>query len=65
MEYIAALAATEAEDTKLLQSPDAHLYGDFDEDLAEDSRDIIEAMEKLQTISMSRTRCRGRDQAGA
>ena len=50
-EYIAALAATELEDMKLLQSADANSYGDFDEDLADDAEDIIEVLNELQTIS--------------
>lgn len=50
-EYIAALAATEIEDMKLLLSADAHSYADFDEDLAEDAEDIIEVLNELQTIS--------------
>ena len=50
-EYVAALAAAEVEDMKLLQSPDAHSYSDFDEDLAEDAEDIIEVLSELQTIS--------------
>jgi len=52
-EYIAALVATELEDMKLLQSAEAHLYGDFDEDLAKDGEDIIEVLNELQTISTS------------
>jgi len=36
---------------KLLQLPDAYLYNDFDEDLADDSRDTIEVLEVLQAIS--------------
>ena len=50
-EYISALAATEIEDIKLLQSADAHSYADFDEDLAEDAEEIIEVLNELQTIS--------------
>ena len=50
-EYIAALTASELEDMKLLQSPNAHLYSDFDEGLVEDSRNIIETLEELQTFS--------------
>jgi len=36
---------------KLLQSPDAHSYSDFDKDLAEDAEDIIEVLNELQPIS--------------
>ena len=50
-EYIAALAATELEDMKLLQLPDAHSYSDFDEDLAEDADDIIEVLNELEAVS--------------
>ena len=49
-EYIAALAASELEDMKLLLSPDARLHSDFDEDLAEDAENIIQVLEKLQPI---------------
>ena len=50
-EYIAALAAAELEEMKLLQSAEALSYSDFDEDLAEDAEDIIEVLDELQTIS--------------
>ncbi|KAF9651927.1 hypothetical protein BDM02DRAFT_3202718 [Thelephora ganbajun] len=50
-EYIAALAASELEDMKLLLSADAHSHDDFDEDLAEDAEDIIEVLNELQAIS--------------
>ena len=49
-EYIAALAASEVEDMKLLQLSDARLHSDFDKDLAEDAENIIEALDKLQPI---------------
>ena len=52
-EYIAALAATETEDMKLLLSEDAHSHDDFDEDLAEDAEEIIEVLNELQTISVT------------
>lgn len=50
-EYITALIASEQEDMKLLLSADAHSHQDFDEDLAEDAEDIIEALGELQNIS--------------
>ena len=49
-EYIAALAASEREDMKLLLLPDAHLYSDFDKDLAEDAEEIIQVLDELQPI---------------
>jgi len=50
-EYIAALAASELEDMKLLQLPGAHSHNDFDKNLAKGSWDTIKALEELQTIS--------------
>ena len=51
-EYIiAALAATEVEEMKLLQSADARSYGDFDGNLAEDVEGIITVSNELQTVS--------------
>lgn len=50
-EYIAALISTEREDMELLQSADAHLHGDFDEDMAESAEDTTEVLNELQTIS--------------
>jgi hypothetical protein len=49
-EYIAALAAPEREDMKLLLSPDAHLHSNFDKDLAEDAEEIIQVLDELQPI---------------
>jgi hypothetical protein len=49
-EYIAALAASEREDMKLLLLPDARLHSDFDEDLAEDAEEIIQVLDELQPI---------------
>ena len=52
-EYIAALAATEIEEMKLLLSADAHLHPDFDEDLAGDAEATIEVLDELQAISIT------------
>ena len=49
-EYIAALAASEMEEMKLLLSPDAHLHSDFDKDLAEEAEGIIEVLGEFQPI---------------
>ena len=49
-EYITALAASEREDMKLLLLPDAHLYSDFDKDLAEDAEEIIQVLDELKPI---------------
>ena len=50
MDYIAALAASEMEDMKLLLLPDARSHTDFDEDLAEDAEEIIQVLDELQPI---------------
>jgi len=46
--YMAALTDTEAEDMKFLQLPEARMYADFDEDLAEEAAESIEALGELQ-----------------
>ena len=43
-EYMAALAGAEAEVAKYLQSPEARTHNDFDEDVAEDTPEILEAL---------------------
>jgi aminoglycoside phosphotransferase (APT) family kinase protein len=49
-EYMAALANAEAEDIKFLQSPEARTYADFDEDVANDTPEIEEALRELQEV---------------
>jgi aminoglycoside phosphotransferase len=49
-EYMAALADAEAEDIQFLQSPGARTYDDFDEDLAEEAPEIMEAWRELQRV---------------
>jgi aminoglycoside phosphotransferase len=49
-EYTAALADAEAEDIRFLQSPEARAYDDFDEDLAEEASEIMEAWGELQGV---------------
>ena len=43
-EYMAAFMDAEVEDAKFLQLPQARMYAGFDEDLAEDAPEIIEAL---------------------
>jgi len=52
-QYIAALAAVELGEVKLLQSAESRSHGDFDEDLAEISGDIAGLLDELHTISSS------------
>jgi aminoglycoside phosphotransferase len=47
-EYMAALTGAEVEDMKFLQLPDARTHDDFDEDLAEEAPEILEALTELQ-----------------
>lgn len=47
-EYTAALMDAEVEDAKFLQLPEARTCAGFDEDLAEDAPEIIEALEMFQ-----------------
>ena len=49
-EYMAALADAEAEDIKFLQSPEARTHDDFDEDLAEEASEIMEALRGLRGV---------------
>ena len=47
-EYMATLADAEAEDMKFLQLPEARTHDDFDEDVAEDAPEILEALRELR-----------------
>ena len=49
-EYTTALTDAEAEDMKFLQSPEARTYDDFDEDVANDTPEIEEALRELQGV---------------
>ena len=49
-EYMAALSNAEVEDIEFLQSPEARTLDDFDEDLAEDAPEILEALRELQEV---------------
>jgi len=52
-DYMAALADAEVEYMKFLQTPEARTYPDFDEDLAEEAPEIIEALGELQEVRKS------------
>ena len=48
--YMAALADAEAEDMVFLQSPEARTHSDFDEDVADDAPEILEALGELREV---------------
>jgi len=49
-EYMAAHIDAETEDMKFLQSPEARTHDDFDEDVAEDAPEILEALRDLRKV---------------
>jgi len=49
-EYMGALTYAEVEDMKYLQSPDTRAHDDFDEDVAKEAPEILEALRELQEI---------------
>ena len=54
---MAALTDAEAEDMEFVRLPEAQMYANFDEDLAKEAKEIMEALGELQEAWRSFSRC--------